>query len=57
MLGSVQTAIGTGLAFRTEQANVASLSNVGAMTNPGSHTICNIALATTQWRQPSARAV
>ena len=45
MLGSVQTAIGTGLAFRGEQAHVASLSNVGAMTNPGSHTICNITLA------------
>jgi len=44
MMGSVQTAIGTGLAFRAEQAHVASLSNVGAMTAPGAHTICNIVL-------------
>ena len=44
MLGAVQTAIGTGFAFRTEEAYVSSLSNVAGFASPGSHTICDINL-------------
>ncbi len=47
MMGAVQTTIGTGLAFRTEQAYVSSLSNVSGFSSIGSHTICNVALAAT----------
>lgn len=62
MLGSIQTTIGTNLAFRTEQAAVSSLTNLGAMTSPGSHTVCNIALSSVTTApaiiaQPSNRAV
>jgi beta-galactosidase len=62
MVGSAQTPIGFNLAFRTEQAAVLSLGYLGAMTSPGSHTICNIALANTTispaiTTQPSSRAV
>jgi hypothetical protein len=59
MIGSVQTTIGLNLAFRTEQAGVSSLSNLGAMTTIGSHTICNVALAVppTITTQPASRTV
>src|ERR1700693_5864988 len=43
MLGSVQTSIGVNFAFRSEQASVTSLSNLGAMTTRGSHSVCHVA--------------
>jgi hypothetical protein len=46
MMGAVQTAIGTGFAFRTEQAYVASLSYVSGFSSIGSHTICDINVVT-----------
>jgi len=45
MLGSVQTTIGTNLAFRNELAPVSSLSYIAAMTTTGSSTFCNITLS------------
>jgi len=45
MLGSVQTTIGAGLAFRNELAPVSSLSYIAAMTTTGSSTFCNITLS------------
>ena len=45
MIGSVQTIIGTNLAFRNELAPTSSLSYVAAMTYPGSSTMCNITLS------------
>jgi len=45
MIGSMQTAIGTNLAFRNELAPTSSLSYVALMTTPGSSTICNITLS------------
>jgi hypothetical protein len=46
MLGSAQVAIGTNLAFRTEQASVSSLGDLSALTVTGSHTICNAVTST-----------
>lgn len=43
MLGSVPTPIGINLAFRTEQASITSLNNLGVMTTRGSHSICQVA--------------
>ena len=45
MIGSVQTTIGTNLAFRNELAPTSSLGYVAAMTYPGSSTMCNITLS------------
>jgi hypothetical protein len=45
MIGSVQTTIGTGLAFRNELAPVSSLNYVAAMTTTGTSTLCNITLS------------
>jgi hypothetical protein len=45
MIGSVQTTIGLNLSFRTEQATVSSLNNVGSLTSPGSETICNVGVS------------
>ena len=42
MLGSVRTPIGVNLAFRTEQASITSLNNLGVMTTRGSHSICHV---------------
>jgi hypothetical protein len=42
MIGSVQTTIGTNLAFRAAQMGVTNLNNVGTMTAPGSTTVCSI---------------
>jgi len=53
MLGSVQTTIGSNLAFRTEQATVASLNNFSALTATGSETICNIATSAAAATTPS----
>ena len=53
MFGSVQTTIGTNLAFRTEQATVASLNNLGGLTATGSDTICNIATSAAAATAPS----
>jgi Abnormal spindle-like microcephaly-assoc'd, ASPM-SPD-2-Hydin/Immunoglobulin I-set domain len=52
MIGSVQTTIGSNLAFRAEQATASSLNNIGAMSSINSHTVCNVALS-----QPAATAV
>ena len=43
MLGSVRAPIGVNFAFRSEQASVPSLNNIGAMTTGGNHSICHIA--------------
>jgi hypothetical protein len=45
MIGSVQTTIGTNLAFRNQLAAVSSLNYVAAMTSTGSSTFCNITLS------------
>jgi hypothetical protein len=45
MIGSLQTTIGTGLAFRNQLAPTPSLSYVAAMTTMGTSTICNITLS------------
>ena len=45
IVGSVQTTIGLNYAFRTQQANVSSLNNVGALTSAGTQAICNIAVS------------
>jgi centrosomal CEP192-like protein/immunoglobulin I-set domain protein len=45
MIGSVQTTIGIGLAFRNELASKSSLSYVAAMTTTGTSTFCNITLS------------
>jgi hypothetical protein len=46
MLGSVQTTIGTNLAFRTQQASVSSLGYLNGFTVTGSDTICNAVTTT-----------
>jgi len=45
MIGSVQTTIGTNLAFRNELAPVSSLNYVAAMTTTGTSTFCNITVS------------
>src|ERR1700733_8865533 len=42
LIGSVQAIIGTGLAFRTEQASVSSLNNLGAVTSTATNSICDV---------------
>ncbi len=44
LLGTVQATIASNFAFRSEQANVASLGNLAEMTSTGSHTVCNVAV-------------
>jgi Abnormal spindle-like microcephaly-assoc'd, ASPM-SPD-2-Hydin len=44
MVGTRQKTIGRNLAFRTEQSKVLTLGYVSAMTDPGTHEICNIAV-------------
>lgn len=46
MLGSQQVAIGTNLAFRTQQASVSSLAYLNGLTVTGSDTICNAVTTT-----------
>jgi hypothetical protein len=46
MLGSVQTAIGTNLAFRAQQASVSSLAYLNGFTVTGSDAICNAVTTT-----------
>jgi hypothetical protein len=46
MLGSVQTTIGTNLAFRTQQASVSSLAYLNGFTVTGSDRICNAVTTT-----------
>jgi hypothetical protein len=62
MLGYIKTTIGTNLAFRSEQAAVTKLAYLGAMTSPGSHVVCNIALSNAAvapaiTTQPTSRTV
>lgn len=45
LMGSMQTPIGTGLAFRTEQASVSTLGNLASVTSTGSNSICNVAIS------------
>jgi len=45
LMGSMQTPIGTGLAFRTDQASVSSLGNIASVTSTGSNSICNLAIS------------
>ena len=44
MVGTTQKTIGRNLAFRVEQSRVSSLGYLSALTNPGTHEICNISL-------------
>jgi hypothetical protein len=46
VLGSQQVAIGTNLAFRTQQASVSSLAYLNGLTVTGSDTICNAVTTT-----------
>ena len=46
LVGTVQATLGTNLAFRTEQATVKSLNNVGVLSSRGALSICNITLST-----------
>jgi hypothetical protein len=62
MIGSVQTTIGTNLAFHSTQSTVTSLGYLGAVTTSGSHTVCNIAVSSAAvspaiTTQPTSRAV
>ena len=63
MIGSVQTTIGSNLAFRSEQATTSFLNNVGAISSIASHTVCNAALSTASviapaiTTQPTSQAV
>jgi hypothetical protein len=45
VVGGTQLTIGSQLAFRSEQAAVSSLNNLGAVTTLGSQAICNIAVS------------
>src|SRR5205809_159788 len=45
--GGAEATIGTGYAFRTEQAAVASLANVTVYSDAGTHTVCNFAITGT----------
>jgi len=45
IIGSLQTTIGTGSAFRNQRAPTSSLGYVALITTPGSSTICNITLS------------
>ncbi len=44
MVGTSQKTIGKNLAFRVEQSRVITLGYLSALTNPGTHEICNISL-------------
>jgi hypothetical protein len=62
MLGSVQTIIGTNLAFRNQVALTSSLNYVAAMTTTGSTTFCNITLSNSSMKptittQPVSQSV
>lgn len=62
MIGSVQTTIGTNLAFRNQLAAVSSLNDVAAMTTTGSSTFCNITLSNSSMKptittQPVSQSV
>ncbi len=65
MIGSVQTTIGSNLAFRAPQATTSSLNNVGAMSTIASHSVCNVVLSQSTvvgvgpsiTSQPSSRSV
>ncbi|PYP55613.1 MAG: hypothetical protein DMD44_14600 [Gemmatimonadetes bacterium] len=52
--GSAEQTIGTGFAFRTEQAGVTSLANWTLTAITGSHTVCNFAIAGSQPPAPVA---
>src|SRR3989449_1238 len=45
--GGAEATIGTGYAFRTEQATVASLANSTVYSDAGTHTVCNFAITGT----------
>jgi hypothetical protein len=62
MIGSVQTIIGTNLAFRNQLALTSSLNDVAAMTSTGSTSFCNITLSNSSMKptittQPVSRSV
>jgi HYDIN/CFA65/VesB family protein/immunoglobulin I-set domain protein len=62
VVGSVQTTIGMNLGFRTEQAKVTSLNNLGTVAEVGSQTICNatvtaVQAAPTITTQPASQTV
>ena len=52
-VGSLQTIIGSNLAFRTVQSTISSLNSVAAMTSPGTHTVCKIATSTAAATAPA----
>src|SRR6266849_2368281 len=45
--GGTEATIGTGFAFRTEQATVTSLANWALYSDAGTHTVCNFAITGT----------
>src|SRR5690348_7830383 len=45
VVNGAQAAIGTNLAFRSEQAGISSLNNIAAMAAVGSETICNVTVS------------
>jgi len=60
VVNGAQAAIGTNLAFRSEQAGVSSLSNIAAVATLGSETICNVkasAVAPSITTQPLSQTV
>ena len=62
MLGSVQTTIGTNLAFRNQLALTSSLNDFAAMTTTGSSTMCNITVSNSSMKptiitQPVSQSV
>lgn len=62
VIGGVQHTLGTNLAFRSEQAHVTALNEVGALTVMGSQTVCNISVtndtaAPAITRQPASASV
>ncbi len=52
--GGSELTIGTGFAFRTEQAGVTALANWSVTAVSGSHTVCNFALSGSQPPAPVA---
>jgi uncharacterized protein YjdB len=48
--GSAEQLLGSGFAFRTEQATVSVLNNLGVYADVGSETVCNVALS--PWTPP-----
>lgn len=55
--GTTSKVLGTNLAFRTEQANVTSLANIGTATSTGSETVCGVIISSAPVTTPTAHTV